>query len=111
MTMPFGRHTGHDLKELSDRYLNWLADLELRPPLSDGVRRERERRKTGIEPPERLVSFPAVHVKIPSGERSLALRMVRLGHRVLAKKVDPEIRQRLDELAATVTEQLQAVRQ
>ena len=111
MTMPFGQHTGRDLEELPSAYFDWLTKLELRPPLSDAVRRELERRKTGIEPKERLVSFPAVHVKIPSGERRLALRLVKMGHRVLLKKVEPEIRQRLDELVAVVTEQLQAVRQ
>ena len=116
MRMPFGQHTGRDLEELPSAYFDWLSKLELRPPLSDGVRRELERRKTGVEPEPRLVSFPAVHVKIPSGERALAQRLVRMGHKVLARKLDPaqggdaETLRRLNELAAIVTEQLAEAR-
>jgi hypothetical protein len=116
MLMPFGRHSGLNLEELPAKYLDWLAGLDLKPPLSDGVRRELERRRTGVEPEPRLVSFPAVHVKIPSGERALAQRLVRMGHKVLARKLDPaqggdpETLRRLNELAAIVTEQLQEAR-
>jgi hypothetical protein len=110
MKMPFGCHIGRDLEELPGQYLGWLAGLELQPPLSDGVRRELVRRKTGIEPEELLVSFPAVYVKIPSNERQLAKRLIGVGHRVLQRKsgLDLETLRRLNALVATVTEQLEA---
>jgi hypothetical protein len=115
MTMPFGKHRGSDLQELPDRYLDWLCGIELQPPLCDAVRRESERRKSGIEPEPRLVSFPAVHIKVPRGEVALAKRLVNVGHRVLARKFDPaaggnaEDLRRLNALAATVMEQLEEV--
>jgi len=65
MRMPFGRHQGKDLAELSDRYLAWLAGLDLYPPLSDAVRCERTLREGG-EP--ELVSFPKSY--IPRFQRS-----------------------------------------
>jgi|ERR1017187_7618189 hypothetical protein len=113
MKMPFGRHTGTDLTELPSQYLDWLNKQELQPPLSHEVRRELERRKLGIELEPRLVSFPAVYVKIPREERELAKRMLNVGYRALARKLDPakggdpESMRRLFELAATVREQLE----
>ena len=109
MKMPFGCHIGRDLEELPGQYLGWLAGLELQPPLSDGVRRELVRRKTGIEPEELLVSFPAVYVKIPRTERLLAKRLIGVGYRALKRKTsgDPETLRRLNALAAIVTEQLE----
>jgi hypothetical protein len=79
------------------------------------VRRELERRKLGIDAEPRLVSFPAVYVKIPREERALAKRMLDVGYRALARKFDPanggdpEQMRRLFELAATVREQLEVV--
>jgi len=109
--MPFGRHSGRDLRELPDQYLDWLATLELRPPLSDAVRRELERRRFGIEPPPRLVSFPCLTVKVPAGERDLAERLVSMGQRALARKRqadgEPAVIERLNALAETVREQLE----
>jgi hypothetical protein len=115
MKMPFGRHAGTDLTELPSKYLGWLHKQELHPPLSHDVRRELERRKLGIDAEPRLVSFPAVYVKIPREERALAKRMLDVGYRALARKFDPanggdpEQMRRLFELAATVREQLEVV--
>jgi hypothetical protein len=53
-----------------------------------------------------------VYVKVPRNERALAQRLVKMGHKVLARKLDPaqggdpETLRRLNELAALVTEQL-----
>jgi hypothetical protein len=111
-TMPFGRHAGLDLDALPDGYLSWLAGIELHPPLSDAVRREAQRRRTGIEPAPAMVSFPAMHVKFPREELKLARRLIDAGHRVLARKLDPaaggdpKLLQRLNALAQTVREQL-----
>jgi hypothetical protein len=116
MKMPFGRHAGRELDELPDPYLKWLGRIELQPPLSDAVRREFKRRKTGAALEPRLVSFPAVYVKIPRNDRQLARRLVNAGYSVLAKKLDPaaegdpDIKQRLDALAETVREQLEDAR-
>ena len=115
MTMPFGRYSGQELEELPSQYLSWLTKLTLYPPLSDAVTREVKRR-AGESESERLVSYPAVHIKIPRAERQLAQRLVNLGHKVLARKLeadasaDPALVERLNELAAIVKEQLAEVR-
>jgi hypothetical protein len=109
VTTPFLHHSGSDLRDLPDQYLDWLATCELRPPLFDEVRREQERRRTGVESPPRMVSFLAVQLKIPWDEVWLGKRVVDLGRRAPARRVegDPAAIERLNALAAIVATQLE----
>jgi hypothetical protein len=86
MTMPFGRYTGLDA--LPDAYLNWLTALDLRPPLSDAVRREAKRRRTSVKPGPHVVSLPARYLKIPQSE----LQTGAAAHRCRSPRSGTEVR-------------------
>ena len=53
MRIHFGKFKGHDLAELPESYLDWLATIELREPLKSGVEREARRRDNPAEFHER----------------------------------------------------------
>jgi hypothetical protein len=86
MKMPFGEHAGAELCDVPEGYVNWLGGRELvRPAQIRGQRRDPASENRGAPEP-RLVSFPARHLKIPSGDVALAKGLINLGHHLLSQQ-------------------------
>ncbi len=85
MLMPFGKYRGQPLSELPGPYFEWLLTIDLRPPLSDAVWEELERRKqTGLTCPDSSAAIPA--------DLAPALtEMVNRGYKAAAREHHPDV--------------------
>lgn len=85
--MPFGRHKGQPLSALPDDYLDWLASLDLRPPLRRAVEAEQARRAARDNAGAGRSTAAAITDPVVARAAS---RIVQAGYRTAAMEAHPD---------------------
>lgn len=83
MKMPFGKFKGEEVEDIPEGYLFWLWDnVELRTPLLEAVA---DVLGIGRQSP------PSENKKLPPIDMDIAIELVRVGFRQLAKQFHPDV--------------------